>query len=34
MENKANVVIVGAGIVGCSIAYHLTQLGCKDIVVV
>ena len=34
MENKANIVIVGAGIVGCSIAYHLTQLGCKDIVVV
>ena len=34
MENRANVVIVGAGIVGCSLAYHLTELGCKDIIVV
>ena len=33
MESNANIVIVGAGIVGCSLAYHLTQLGCKDIVV-
>jgi glycine cleavage system aminomethyltransferase T/glycine/D-amino acid oxidase-like deaminating enzyme len=30
--NKANVVIIGAGIVGSSIAYHLAKLGWKDIV--
>ncbi|MEM7346561.1 MAG: FAD-dependent oxidoreductase [Chloroflexota bacterium] len=34
MRNKARLVIVGAGIVGCSAAYHLTQMGWKDIVVI
>jgi 4-methylaminobutanoate oxidase (formaldehyde-forming) len=29
---EARVVIVGGGIVGCSVAYHLTQLGCADVV--
>jgi len=29
---KADVVIIGGGIIGCSIAYHLTQLGIKDVV--
>ena len=29
---QAQVVIVGGGIVGCSIAYHLTKLGWKDVV--
>ena len=33
VSQHANLVIVGAGIVGCSVAYHLTQLGWKDIVV-
>lgn len=33
MEAQARVVIIGAGIVGCSIAYHLTELGWRDIVV-
>src|SRR5207302_8108770 len=28
----ANVVIIGAGIVGNSMAYHLARLGWKDIV--
>ncbi|SIS13380.1 GcvT family protein [Natronorubrum thiooxidans] len=31
---EADTVIVGAGIVGCSTAYHLTQLGRDDVVVV
>jgi sarcosine oxidase, subunit beta len=31
MANTAEVVIAGAGIVGSSIAYHLTELGVKDI---
>lgn len=34
MQTHARLVIVGAGIVGCSIAYHLTKLGWRDIVVV
>src|SRR5436190_17673944 len=29
----AEVVIVGGGIVGSSIAYHLTAAGCKDVLV-
>lgn len=32
MEDLARVVIIGGGITGCSIAYHLTTLGWKDIV--
>ncbi|MEZ4866716.1 MAG: FAD-dependent oxidoreductase [Caldilineaceae bacterium] len=34
MQTHARLVIVGAGIVGCSIAYHLTKLGWREIVVV
>ncbi|MBI3974568.1 MAG: FAD-dependent oxidoreductase [Chloroflexi bacterium] len=33
MRKDARVVIVGAGIVGCSTAYHLTRLGWRDVVV-
>jgi sarcosine oxidase subunit beta len=29
----AEVVIIGGGIVGSSIAYHLTSAGCKDVIV-
>ena len=29
---RARVVIIGGGIVGCSTAYHLTKLGWKDVV--
>ncbi|MFU0504391.1 GcvT family protein [Pseudaminobacter sp. NGMCC 1.201702] len=29
---QARVVIVGGGIIGCSVAYHLTRLGCRDVV--
>ncbi|VEP12599.1 Dimethylglycine oxidase [Hyella patelloides LEGE 07179] len=34
MKNKAKLVIIGAGIVGCSTAYHLAKLGWQDIVVI
>lgn len=34
MTHKAKLVIIGSGIVGCSAAYHLTNLGWKDILVV
>jgi dimethylglycine oxidase len=33
MESSAGVVIVGAGIVGCSVAEHLSRLGWRDVVV-
>ena len=33
LPKHARVVIVGGGVVGCSIAYHLTQLGWNDVVV-
>ena len=29
---SARVVIVGGGIVGCSVAYHLAKLGWSDVV--
>jgi sarcosine oxidase subunit beta len=32
--HTAEVVIIGGGIVGSSIAYHLTAAGCKDVLVV
>ena len=28
----ARVVIIGGGVIGCSVAYHLTQLGWRDVV--
>ncbi len=34
MPRHARAVVVGAGIAGCSVAYHLTKLGWRDIVVV
>ena len=32
IPTHARVVIVGGGIVGCSVAYHLTRLGWSDVV--
>ncbi len=32
LPKRAQVVIVGGGIVGCSVAYHLTLRGCTDVV--
>src|SRR5882672_2621731 len=34
MKEQARVVIVGGGIAGCSIAYHLAQKGWTDVVLV
>ncbi len=33
LPDHAQVVVIGAGIVGCSVAYHLTQLGWTDVVI-
>ena len=33
LPTHAQVVIIGGGIVGCSTAYHLVELGWKDVVV-
>jgi glycine cleavage system aminomethyltransferase T/glycine/D-amino acid oxidase-like deaminating enzyme len=32
VPTQARVVIVGGGVIGCSVAYHLTKLGWKDVV--
>jgi 4-methylaminobutanoate oxidase (formaldehyde-forming) len=32
LPSHASVVIVGGGVAGCSIAYHLTKLGVSDVV--
>jgi sarcosine oxidase subunit beta len=34
MMEKANVVIIGGGVMGTSTAYHLAKLGCEDVVLV
>jgi 4-methylaminobutanoate oxidase (formaldehyde-forming) len=31
LPREAKVVIVGGGVVGCSVAYHLTKLGIRDV---
>lgn len=32
LPTQAQTVIIGGGIIGCSLAYHLTLLGCRDVV--
>src|SRR5919106_311190 len=32
LPSQADVVIIGGGIVGCSIAYHLTKIGITNVV--
>ena len=34
MKSHARVVIIGGGIVGCSLLYHLTKRGWRDVVLV
>jgi sarcosine dehydrogenase len=34
MKDQARVVIIGGGIIGCSIAYHLARMGWSDVVLV
>ena len=32
VQDKAKVVIIGGGVIGCSVAYHLSKLGWSDVV--
>ena len=32
LPTQAQVVIIGGGVIGCSIAYHLTKLGWRDVI--
>ena len=29
---RARVVVIGGGVIGCSVAYHLAHMGCRDVV--
>ncbi len=33
MPQRARVVVIGGGVIGCSVAYHLAHMGCVDVVV-
>ncbi len=32
LPDQARVVVIGGGIIGCAIAYHLGHMGCQDVV--
>jgi len=32
VTTKATTIVIGAGVIGCSIAYHLAKLGMKDVI--
>lgn len=32
MQTHARIVVIGGGVVGCSILFHLAKLGCRDVV--
>ena len=34
MQQHARVVVIGGGVVGCSVLYHLTKLGWSDVVLI
>ncbi len=34
MKAHAQVVVIGGGVVGCSVIYHLTRLGMRDVVLI
>src|SRR5512142_2085058 len=34
VKQSADVVVIGGGVHGCGIAYHLAKMGCRDVVVV
>lgn len=32
VPTHARVVVIGGGVIGCSVAYHLAKMGCRDVV--
>jgi len=34
LPKQAKIVIIGGGIIGCSTAYHLAEMGCNDVVLI
>ena len=34
MKTQARVVVIGGGVVGCSVLYHLTRMGWSDVMLV
>ncbi|MDJ1017490.1 MAG: FAD-dependent oxidoreductase [Paracoccaceae bacterium] len=34
MKSEARVVVIGGGVVGCSVLYHLTKLGWSDVMLI
>src|SRR5688500_12681618 len=32
LPKHKRVVVVGGGVIGCSVAYHLAHMGCTDVV--
>jgi sarcosine oxidase subunit beta len=34
MSETADAVIIGGGIVGSSVAWHLTEAGCRNVIVI
>jgi dimethylglycine dehydrogenase len=34
MRSHAHIVVIGGGVVGCSVLYHLTKRGLKDVVLI
>jgi glycine cleavage system aminomethyltransferase T/glycine/D-amino acid oxidase-like deaminating enzyme len=31
---STRIVVIGGGVIGCSVAYHLAQMGCSDVVLI
>ena len=34
MKSHTQCVVIGGGVVGCSVLYHLTKVGWRDVVLV
>ena len=32
LPDDSRVIVCGGGVIGCSVAYHLAELGCNDVV--
>src|SRR5688572_8878010 len=32
VPERARVVVIGGGVIGCSVAYHLAHMGCREVV--